>query len=95
MNKTKFKGNWNLCGKYGHKAADIWTKDENQDKRPKVYKFPKQETGMANTNEDSNDGTEFMLMVGQKTFGMSESILKYLNVFISDTVPQAIAHHIW
>jgi hypothetical protein len=35
--RDKFKGEWNNCGKIGHKKSDFWQLEENKNKRPKDY----------------------------------------------------------
>ena len=35
--KKQFKRKCHVCGKVGHKGADCWTLEENQEKRPSSY----------------------------------------------------------
>ena len=50
-NKKAFKGRCNGCGKYGHKKADCWELEDNQDKRPSNWKTRKTSTGNTSTSE--------------------------------------------
>ena len=36
--RTRFKGNCNKCGKFGHMAKDCWYNEANKDKRPKNWR---------------------------------------------------------
>jgi hypothetical protein len=76
--KYRFQGKCNNCGKFGHKEADCWLKEENKDKRPKNFKLPGEKTAVATDGE-----TEYMLC--GMTFPSNHDFLSDPNVWIADT----------